>query len=425
MAPRNRGLGSSLATNLETLHILESNQNGVPFRPPSGFRPTLNVPRYLFRVCSSGSAGLTTPDLAQSASAASNYALSRTCLFRLDDASLAADMVFKHLTWASPRAADNLVSWTSSLLTALVYVFYRHARFRESFDDISLYVVDTTRFPDLTFICDLDLIRAFRQHSGALANLEALRHRKHSVWAGSYHFGEYLSQGSLGLTGRCCSGVSARRMMDGGLLDLHPRFAEFAQWARGEEDWASLVVQLREPFYARSGSARRQVYPNDAQIMSRIGNLFGVGWRAPVAVALLALAPNRMGATDLLLNFRLLGPMWNPVLEECFDAAAAVNPSNMLPEVTEFQYNLNDAYLEFCELKVGTCIDSVIDTLQVAQQLITTIESTRHSPSGIGRAEKRKRLFDLVRTLGGMIEHVFPDKSASGEGGGEDIEEDT
>lgn len=144
--------------------------------------------------------------------------------------------------------------------------------------------------------------------------------------------------------------------------------------------------------------------------------------------------------------------MTDPVLEECFDEAAAVNPSNMLPEVTEFQYNLNDAYLEFCELKVGSqfsslflvpsktrppsrtgyantfssaCIDSVIDTLQVAQQFITTIESTRHSPRDVGRVEKRTHLFDLVRTLGGVIEDVFPDKSASDEGGGEDIEEDT
>lgn len=315
MASRKRTFGNSLATNLETLNILESNHNGLPFRPPPGFQPTLDVPRYLFRVSSPGCAGLTTPDVAQSASAASNYALSRTCLFRIEDASLAADMVHKHLTWASPRAADNLVSWTSSLLTALVYVFYRHARFRETLDDISLVVVDTSRFLDRTFISDLDLIRAFLPHSdgGALAGLDALRRRRHSVWAGSYHFGEYLTQGSLGLTGRCCAAVSARRVVDAGLLDLHPRFAEFARWTRGEEDWASLVVELREPFYARPGSSgapRRQVFPNDAQSIGRIASLFGVGWRAPVAVALLALAPNRMGAIDLLLNFRLIGPAW-------------------------------------------------------------------------------------------------------------------
>lgn len=136
----------------------------------------------------------------------------------------------------------------------------------------------------------------------------------------------------------------------------------------------------------------------------------------------------------------------DPVLEECSDAAANVNPSNMLPEVTEFQHSLNDAYLKFCEIKVGSqfstlhnifllvwrsmltlfsaCIDSVIDTLQVAQQFIATIENTRHPPRSFGRVEKRAHLFNLVRALGGVIEKVFPDKSTSDEGGGANIEED-
>ncbi len=44
----------------------------------------------------------------------------------------------------------------------------------------------------------------------------------------------------------------------------------------------------------------------------------------------------------------------DPVEEECLDLATVVNPGNMLPEVTEFQYNLNDAYLELCEVKVSS-----------------------------------------------------------------------
>lgn len=138
--------------------------------------------------------------------------------------------------------------------------------------------------------------------------------------------------------------------------------------------------------------------------------------------------------------------MADAVLEECSDAAANVNSSNMLPEVTEFQHSLNDAYLRFCEIKVGSqfslfhniflpvwrgmltlfsaCIDSVIDTLQVAQQFITTIENTRHRPRSFGRVGQRAHLFDLVRALGGVIEKVFPDKSTSDEAGGANIEGD-
>lgn len=99
IASRNSTFGNSLATSLETLNILESNHDGLPFRRLPGFQPTLDVPRYLFRVSSPGCAGLTTPDLAQSASAASNHALvadvplsPRRCLARRRHGPQAPDL---------------------------------------------------------------------------------------------------------------------------------------------------------------------------------------------------------------------------------------------------------------------------------------------------------------------------------------------
>ncbi|KAH6714588.1 hypothetical protein BKA61DRAFT_605536 [Leptodontidium sp. MPI-SDFR-AT-0119] len=43
---------------------------------------------------------------------------------------------------------DNLVSWTSSLLFALVYIFHLHANSndRSAFDDIHLCIIDTNQF---------------------------------------------------------------------------------------------------------------------------------------------------------------------------------------------------------------------------------------------------------------------------------------
>ncbi|KAJ6780196.1 hypothetical protein PWT90_04456 [Aphanocladium album] len=353
MASKNRTV-NTLSVNLETLQILESNTNGLLFCPPRGFRRELDTPRYLFRVCSSSSAGCTTPEAARSASAAASYPASRTCLFHMDR-KVAADMVLKHLDWKSPVAADNLVSWTSSLLTALVYIFYRRAFYPESFQDIFLYVIDTSVFHRNMFLSDLDLIRSFQKYDAGLAHLAGLRRQRHTCFDGTFYFGEYLSQGSLNILGRCAC-VGAQSMVDGGLLDLHPRFDEFAQWTKGQERWASLVVELRQPFYQRpatgASDASRSLYPNDAEIVSGIAGLFGAGWRAPMAMALLALAPNRTGAIEVLWNFRERGEIWDPIREDFFDSATAVNPNNTLPEVAEFQYHLNDTYLEICELQV-------------------------------------------------------------------------
>ncbi|XWW95797.1 hypothetical protein V2A60_003765 [Cordyceps javanica] len=420
MASRH-SLMENLAVNLEALHILESNRDGLRFSPPDGFRRS-PVPRYLFRVCSPNSAGRTTLDVVESASAASSYHASRTCLFRMDDAKLAADMVSKHLRWLPPRAADNLVSWTSSLLAALVYVFYRRARCSERLRDISVFVVDTWAFREDTFARDLDLIRAFARHDdGDLASLAGLRRRRrHGRWAGSYSLGEYLTQGALSLAGRCAR-VTAQDMVDCGLLELHPRFAEFARWAKGDEAWAELVIELREPFYTRPASSApaaavggRRVFPNDAQIMSRIGNLFGVGWRAPIAVALLSLAPNRTGAVELLLNFGLLGQVWDPTKEACLDSATGVDPDNTLPEVAEFIYNLNDCYLEFAEVRVRSYIDQVAETLDAAQRLISKADKVRQPPRDFAATARRSSLFRLVRALSELAHHGLPEENVTG-----------
>ena len=109
-------------------------------------------------------------------------------------------MIHRHLMWK--QGPDNLVSWTSSLPFALVYMFHLHANARDGsdFEDIQLCIVDTTCLPRGIFVRDLDLIRAYSSHDVDLAETEKLRTLRQG---GRFYFGEYLSQGALKIEGGC------------------------------------------------------------------------------------------------------------------------------------------------------------------------------------------------------------------------------
>lgn len=88
-----------------------------------------------------------------------------------------ASMLNWHLRWSGkPEDPDNLVSWTSSLLFVLQYIFYRHTRWkdRSSLDKIYLCVIDTVSFPNGVFLRDIDLIYAYRSFDINLRDLEGL-----------------------------------------------------------------------------------------------------------------------------------------------------------------------------------------------------------------------------------------------------------
>jgi hypothetical protein len=68
-------------------------------------------------------------------------------------------MLFRYLDWYK-GPEDNLVSWTSSLLFVLVYIFHLYANLTDglTFDDIHLCIIDTISFPRGVFLRDMDLI---------------------------------------------------------------------------------------------------------------------------------------------------------------------------------------------------------------------------------------------------------------------------
>ncbi|KAJ5946283.1 hypothetical protein N7454_003122 [Penicillium verhagenii] len=153
-----------------------------------------------------------------------------------------------HLRWWDPEIPDNFVSWTSSLLFAIQYIYYRHLsdKDRSHLKDIKLYVIDTTLFPHGTFMRDLDLIESFSKYDShnPYKNLENLgRMRK-----GDFYYGEYLSQGQLKIEGKC-EVISARCLFESDRLRrLQPDFHKIYEISvrDGKPVWVKEVNRLRQ-----------------------------------------------------------------------------------------------------------------------------------------------------------------------------------
>lgn len=119
---------------------------------------------------------------------------------------------------------DNFVSWTSSLLFAIQFIYYRHLspRDRSCLAGIKLYIIDTTQFPRGTFICNLDLIDVFCVSENSLSDFRSMRNRP------NYYFGEYLSQGSLKIENTCQVIPAYILFEQDRLRRIQPEFVEFA-----------------------------------------------------------------------------------------------------------------------------------------------------------------------------------------------------
>ena len=270
---------------------------------PTGERSWLqatfsNVPRYLFRVSTPKSRGATDRLWTKSMDATDGKRSSEQDIFARGNQAEVANMLTRHLRWwEGPE--DNFVSWTSSLLFAIVYIFHLHANSTNgsSLADISLCVIDTTQFPEGVFLRDLDLISVFSTPDNRhLLLLEEWR-------STARYFGEYLSQGALKIEGKCQI-VSAQAMIDKGLYDLQPEFSEFARWPiENLPPWVKPVLQLRGEF-DREMTGRGGISVEERDAAMNIAQLFGGCWRLPVAVNFMALRPRRRRDVRMLEAFR-------------------------------------------------------------------------------------------------------------------------
>ena len=356
-----------LANQFQDLNLGEA--ECLPFRHTEGMVRTLgkldDIPRYLFRVFTPRSCGITDNTWTKSIDAMYAAVHSKTDLFARVNKHQVAGMINKHLRWFK-GSSDNLVSWTSSLLFALVYIFHLRATTRDdtrdrlTFENIRHCITDTTCFTEGVFIRDMDLIRAYKYFDSYLEDFEVLRSKKHRLWSGHFYFGEYLSQGALKIEGKC-EIISAQEIIDEGLYDLLPEFREFTQWEpERQPPLANPVIQLRERFYAR-GTQQQEISEAEIQTTINIGNLFGQRWRMPVATTLAALIPHRSDNVDILPSFRsrafegtLLTAKSHLKLtyedderKNCSPRKTKIVACDLLPEVQESGIMMRGAYNDY------------------------------------------------------------------------------
>ncbi|CEL02052.1 hypothetical protein ASPCAL01627 [Aspergillus calidoustus] len=254
-------------------------QISFPFQPSISQRQSLplfhknSTPRYLYRLVAPQAPGTSPP---------SNSAPFAVCrhppdLFQFPPKK-AANLLLNHLLWQ--RGAEdgcNLLSWTSSLLFALQYALYRHRKDGDDLRHITLIIIDTSLFPQGTFIQDMEVMKLFEHADTRLHKFVEYRETE-------YYFGEYLTQGPLNIQGRCVF-ASVQQMIDLGLFTLQPGLADVEQW----QCWPKRVLDYRQLFADKKQVATRKGDVTTAFDIAR--HCFGGPWTVPGAIMLLSLQP--------------------------------------------------------------------------------------------------------------------------------------
>ncbi|KAL4745489.1 hypothetical protein BDW72DRAFT_53469 [Aspergillus terricola var. indicus] len=311
-----------------------------------------NIPRYLFRIVSPKSDGQTDAEWVRSEAATLKTYSSRKDIFaNLNPQSrkVVACTLNRHLRWwPKDDLHDNFVSWTSSLLFALQFIYYRHQSTRDgsALHDIRLYVVDTTSFPRGTFLRDLDLIDAFCGFDVSESPGKNLRDFRRLRNGDTWYFGEYLSQGSLRIAGKHQCISAAALFQDGLLYRLQPLFPDIHISADDGPRWAKEVVRFREQFMSASLSGDE--VRNRFAALSDIMRLFDRNWKFPLAVHFASLIGPRAedeGAVALGDFFRsedIQAEIERVTLSEFHFIA----PDTM-PELTRAREIVHDVYMDF------------------------------------------------------------------------------
>ncbi|WQF85380.1 hypothetical protein CDEST_10394 [Colletotrichum destructivum] len=165
---------------------------GTPFTP-NPFNQVLvdsvnDIPKYLFRVSDTLSAGTTNrSEVCSAAAAGDRSGQPYGDLYQLPP-SQAARLLDDHLWPRWSASPSNLVSWTSSLLVALQYGLFCHGRSSEpqELSKILILMVDTRQFRCKVFARDLQVLAAFQGISDEL-DLKTL-HNWRNTGATAVHF---------------------------------------------------------------------------------------------------------------------------------------------------------------------------------------------------------------------------------------------
>lgn len=241
------------------IRVLSNSPSGPTlFYPPASFdNQSLNfdaVPQYLFRTFDEASSGRNDESIIASiASIVGPQESSRVDLLALERHK-AAELLHMHLTkdCFGGKESDNLMSWTSSLLFAIQYAFWR-LRCRECHpSDIKICAVDTEKFPRGQFARDTWLLKAYK--STARREDPAQSFFKFRLEDERFYNGEYLSQGAVNHANRSCV-VSLEHLIQAGLFELYPEFED----AKGREKWTYRVLELRQSWSAELRTTEQEI----------------------------------------------------------------------------------------------------------------------------------------------------------------------
>ncbi|KAF2757900.1 hypothetical protein EJ05DRAFT_476195 [Pseudovirgaria hyperparasitica] len=298
--------------------------------------PTSRLPQYLFRVFSPASAGST------SATEILPHCMHKYKTTRqprdvfATDPSAAAFMVERHLRWRRGHEHTcSLVSWTSSLLFALQYGFYKASKEKVDLSEVNLMVIDTAAFEPRQFIKDLDLLAAFEaddrvseERRVELEGLWGLRTKKKALNK-LFYFGEYISQGRMDVAGRCAV-TDFGSMVQYGLFKVYPQLGDKSTWS----SWANRVLALRREFFEDSDGPEQTDRLVPSRLIKIAKKCFGGVWALPVAIMFLALKPRARDDSAILSCF---GKQFTLAQVEAWNEREITIVAERQPELEEFE----------------------------------------------------------------------------------------
>ncbi|KAJ5119422.1 hypothetical protein N7448_010091 [Penicillium atrosanguineum] len=283
------------------------------FKPPldsKAYKSLDDIPRYLYRVFVPSSDAKTDSIWVRSKSVLQGRSSSTKDIFDYENQQSIAYQLNMHLRWRrNGYAENNFVSWTSSLLFAIQYIYYR--RFKDhdkpSLNDIELHVIDTTSFPTGTFMHDLDLMDFFGEYDydrhphyyPPNYNLPNLRTFRNEHLEG-YYFGEYLSQGSLKIESNFQM-ITANVLFDNDRLHrLQPAFAAlYRDPEDGVPKWADAVIDLRKAIWPQTTRLLSSAEINRRlQAVKEIVDNSAPSYRFPLGIYLAALTGTESTTED-------------------------------------------------------------------------------------------------------------------------------
>ncbi|RAH58279.1 hypothetical protein BO85DRAFT_448338 [Aspergillus piperis CBS 112811] len=211
------------------------------FYPPASRFPNCHlaeIPRYLFRAFDGESSGRSDHHVVASAeSISAESERSRTDILSRPPGE-STRMLYNHLKWFKSKDADNLMSWSGSLLYVIQYAIWRCNKWCRDPAEVYIRIVDTRKFPRGQFARDKSLLRVYRDAPESDPSMRSFFDFR--LGYPYYDNGEYLSQGVLHHAGRS-SVVSLKQLIQAGLYDLYHEFAD----ASARYLWAKRVKSLR------------------------------------------------------------------------------------------------------------------------------------------------------------------------------------